>query len=141
MQRDPPLFKMTELKTLKDLKWRSPLIKDNFSRAITPKELDLKNVSIVGEHVERLQTDGIINSVVSRAYASLGSFVGATRHLAPPDNTQCKWLAMKSHCTDKEFQEITTPFCISEKIPLTVPGLSAKRQLILIERSAEQHQE
>lgn len=90
-------------------------------------ELNLNNFHVHGGRVEheRLHCD----AVVSRAFTSLGQFVGLAGHLAP------RLLAMKGGYPDAEIQELPDGWRVSETIPLRVPGLAAARHLIVLEKS------
>jgi 16S rRNA (guanine527-N7)-methyltransferase len=44
------------------------------------------------------------------------------------------WVAMKASCSDAELQQVRAPFSIENIVTLTVPGLNAARQLIIIKK-------
>ncbi|MCB1948330.1 16S rRNA (guanine(527)-N(7))-methyltransferase RsmG [Nitrosomonas sp.] len=100
-------------------------------------ELGLVNVIIVPKRVEDFFFKNKINTVISRAYSSLGLFLNTTQHLVPSNDVCCRWVAMKSRCSDRELAEVTPPFFIENKIPLTVPGLLVSRELIIIGQSVQ----
>ena len=97
-------------------------------------ELALGNIAIVAQRIENVMINEAIDTVISRAYTSLGHFITSTQHLAGTHNNRCRWIAMKGNCTQQELDEVINPFVIEKKIPLTVPGLLAKRELIIIGR-------
>ena len=119
--------------------WRVLLIESNQKKAAFLQqvkiELNLTNVTIIAQRIENTILDVTTNSIISRAYASLGTFIDTTRHLIAPNDDQCRWIAMKGNCTSLELEEVIEPFYVECKTPLNVPGLSAKRELVIIRRS------
>jgi 16S rRNA (guanine527-N7)-methyltransferase len=99
-------------------------------------ELRLQNVEIVAQRIENMMTDDEVNTVISRAFSELGTFVALTRHWASERNSDCRWVAMKANCSEQERQQVQAPFFIERIVTLTVPGLDATRQLIVIEHQA-----
>lgn len=98
-------------------------------------ELALDNVMVMAKRIETAVVDQSPDTIISRAYASLGDFINTTQHLVKPcDEVRSRWVAMKSNCTQQELDQVTSPYVIEKRIPLTVPGLSAKRELIVIRR-------
>ncbi|MDR4516947.1 MAG: 16S rRNA (guanine(527)-N(7))-methyltransferase RsmG [Nitrosomonas sp.] len=100
-------------------------------------ELKLDNIAIMPQRIENTSIKVNIDTIVCRAYASLGTFIQSTRHLISSQNNQCRWIAMKSNCAVQELTEVTTPFFVENTVPLIVPGLSAKRELIIIRQSTK----
>lgn len=100
-------------------------------------ELKLDNITIMAQRIENTSIKKNIDTIISRAYASLGTFIKSTRHLISPNDEQCRWMAMKSNCTTQELKEVKEPFFIEKTVPLIVPGLSAKRELIIIRQSTK----
>jgi 16S rRNA (guanine527-N7)-methyltransferase len=99
-------------------------------------ELRLQNVEIVAQRIENMMTDDKVNTVISRAFSELGTFVALTRHWASERNSDCRWVAMKANCSEQERQQVQAPFFIERIVTLTVPGLDATRQLIVIKHQA-----
>lgn len=97
-------------------------------------ELALDNVVVMAKRIETAVVDQSPDTIISRAYASLGDFIKTTQHLVKPRETQSRWIAMKGNCTQQELDQVISPYVIERKIPLTVPGLSAQRELIVIRR-------
>jgi len=118
--------------------WQVTLVESNRKKTAFLQqvkiELALDNLAIKTDRVEQVFVEGAVNTIVSRAYASLGFFLKSTRHLDEKQNEQCRWVAMKGCCTQQELDEVVNPFCIVERIPLTVPGLSVRRELIIIKK-------
>ena len=90
-------------------------------------ELGLKNVTVNHARVEEMQ--GQYAQITSRAFAELGLFVSLTRHLLAPNG---RWLAMKGIRPDDELKALPADIMVDAIIPLTVPGLSAERHLIIL---------
>lgn len=119
--------------------WQVILIESNQKKAAFLQqvkiELALTNSTVIAERVENATVDQCINTIVSRAFTSLGNFIKTTQHLTGAHSDQCRWMAMKGSCAQQELDEVTAPYHIENKIPLTVPGLAAARELIVIRRT------
>jgi 16S rRNA (guanine527-N7)-methyltransferase len=95
-------------------------------------ELQLSNVEVVCERVEKYQSKQAFNVVVSRAFSDLPAFVQQAGRLVSPGGIL---LAMKGvhpadeiaqlNCNDRGFK-------LSGVTPLTVPGLEAERHLVFL---------
>jgi len=118
--------------------WRVTLSESNQKKAAFLQqvkiELALDNVVVMAKRIETTVVDQSPDTIISRAYASLGDFIETTQHLVKPSEARSRWVAMKSSCTQQELDQVALPYVIEKKIPLTVPGLSAKRELIVIRR-------
>lgn len=99
-------------------------------------ELRLQNVEIMAQRIENMKADDEVNTVISRAFSELGTFVALTQHWASERNSDCRWVAMKANCSEQERQQVQAPFFIERIVTLTVPGLDAPRQLIVIKHQA-----
>ncbi len=97
-------------------------------------EMGLKNIEIAAKRIEEYQPHIKFNTIISRAFSSLGAFIDLSKHLNHSPDHLCEWLAMKADCADQELNQIATPFVIDRIIDITVPGLVAKRQLIVIKQ-------
>jgi 16S rRNA (guanine527-N7)-methyltransferase len=64
---------------------------------------------------------------MSRAFASLVSFVELTRHLLAPNGV---WMAMKGQRPDDEIAALPRDVEVFHVEPLAVPGLAAQRCLV-----------
>lgn len=89
---------------------------------------DLEVTGLRAEHarVEKLQGRRY-DVVMSRAFASLASFVELTRHLLAPNGV---WMAMKGQRPDDEIGALPRDVEVFHVEPLAVPGLSAQRCLV-----------
>jgi 16S rRNA (guanine527-N7)-methyltransferase len=118
--------------------WQVTLVESNTKKTSFLQqvkiELGLKNVEIVAKRIEDYQPHKMINTIITRAFSSLGEFVNLSKHLSNTNDEHCKWVAMKADCTDQELKQIEPPYGIEEIISITVPGLAAKRQLIVIKQ-------
>lgn len=90
-------------------------------------ELGLKNVAVHHARVEEMSGEYV--QIASRAFAELALFVNLTRHLLAPGG---RWLAMKGVRPDAEINALPADIVVEAIIPLTVPGLSAERHLIIL---------
>lgn len=90
-------------------------------------ELGLKNVAVHHARVEEMSGEYV--QITSRAFAELALFVNLTRHLLAPGG---RWLAMKGVRPDAEINALPADIVVEAIIPLTVPGLSAERHLIIL---------
>ena len=90
-------------------------------------ELGLKNVAVHHARVEEMSGEYV--QITSRAFAELALFVNLTRHLLAPGG---RWLAMKGVRPDAEINALPADIVVAAIIPLTVPGLSAERHLIIL---------
>lgn len=111
--------------------WRFTLLDSNskktsfVSQAII--ELGIGNIEVKCTRAELWQTKDKFDGIISRAFSELGEFVQMTRHLI---SGQGRWVAMKGQA-DKELTNIPDDCKVESVIPLTVPGLNAKRSLVI----------
>lgn len=94
-------------------------------------ELDLKNILVRCDRVEKFRTDVLFNGVISRAFTELGDFVEVTKHLV---ESQGRWAAMKG-VAEKELHTIPLEFQVDHIVSLSVPGLHAARSLVVVSRN------
>jgi 16S rRNA (guanine527-N7)-methyltransferase len=92
-------------------------------------ELGLDNVLVASSRVEDLP-GGVFDAVISRAFANLEDFVRLAGHLPAPGGVLC---AMKGHVIPAEMERLPLPWRIRQCLPLQVPGLDARRHLIVLE--------
>lgn len=92
-------------------------------------ELQLGNVNVVCERVEKYQPKQLFSLVVSRAFSALVEYVAAAGRLVAPEGTL---LAMKGMRPQEEMAQLTDRYQISRILPLAVPGLNAERHLIFL---------
>nr|WP_298411494.1 16S rRNA (guanine(527)-N(7))-methyltransferase RsmG [uncultured Halomonas sp.] len=94
-------------------------------------ELKLDNVSAVQQRVERFVAPEF-DQVISRAFASLADFVTMTDHLLIEGG---EWLAMKGRINEDELADLPASIVLRERRVLNVPGDSADRHLLRLERT------
>jgi 16S rRNA (guanine527-N7)-methyltransferase len=92
-------------------------------------EMQLDNISVVCERVERWNPGRTFEMVISRAFSELSDFVAlAGRHRAPGG----RLAAMKGVYPDAEISQLPQGWRVREALALGVPGLRAKRHLLLL---------
>lgn len=99
-------------------------------------ELGLENVSVVHSRVEQFQSSSGFDTIIARAYASLGELVRGTRHLCRPEG---RFLAMKGVKPVAELDDLPENFELEAIHPLRVPGLEAERHLLVVRHVAGRH--
>ncbi|MBS0422948.1 MAG: 16S rRNA (guanine(527)-N(7))-methyltransferase RsmG [Proteobacteria bacterium] len=97
-------------------------------------ELALHNVKIMAQRIEDVRLTSKADTIITRAFSELGKFVALTRNLTVENDADRRWVAMKANCADSELQQIVDPFYLEKIISLTVPGLDAERQLVIIKQ-------
>ena len=119
--------------------WQVTLVESNQKKVAFLRqvkiELALQNVEIMAQRVEDVRLAGKVDTVITRAFSELGEFIALTRHLPAENAANCRWVAMKANCAENELKQIRAPFGIEKIVALTVPGLDAARQLIIIKKS------
>lgn len=90
-------------------------------------ELDIPNLEVVCDRVEKYQPEQLFDIVISRAFSDLAEFVALTRHLCAPG---AQWLAMKGVYPYEELAQLKIQ--PSQVVPLLVPGLAAQRHLVFL---------
>lgn len=96
-------------------------------------ELDLVNVSVHSGRVESFVAERKFDGIISRAFTELGDFFEITRHLLAKKG---HWAAMKGWA-EEELGEVPDGIEIEKVIQLIVPGLNAKRSLVIAKVSGE----
>jgi len=91
-------------------------------------EMDLQNIEVRCERVEKMQSDIKFDGIISRAFAETADFVTQTRHLLAENG---RWAAMKG-TPEQELQHLPGDVVVERIIPLRVSGLDAARCLVLL---------
>ncbi|WP_297325429.1 16S rRNA (guanine(527)-N(7))-methyltransferase RsmG [Nitrosomonas sp.] len=116
--------------------WQVSLVESNQKKAAFLQqvkiELALHNVDVMAQRIEDIRVDKTVDTVITRAFSELGEFMALTRQWGTKENTDCRWVAMKADCSEKELKQVRDPFVIEKIVNLNVPGLDAARQLIII---------
>ncbi len=94
-------------------------------------ELGLGNVTVVQSRVQTFEAAADFDTIVSRAYSTLAEFVRDVQPLLAADGIL---LAMKGVYPTTELAELAAPFKLAQNVELQVPGLDAKRNLLIIRR-------
>ena len=94
-------------------------------------ELALDNVSVEHIRAETFTPADLYDSVISRAFASLGDFVQRCGRLVA---TGGKLLAMKGRVSKAEFRGLPPGWVTADIVPLDVPGIVGERHMVVIER-------
>jgi 16S rRNA (guanine527-N7)-methyltransferase len=92
-------------------------------------ELGLTNVTVVCDRVETWRPGHEFDLVISRAFSDLPELVEVAGRLCAADGVLA---AMKGIYPHGELAQLTPVFKLERVIPLTVPGLSEARHLVLL---------
>ena len=84
-------------------------------------------VALSATHSRVEQLEECFDVVSSRAFASLGAFVGASRDRVEVDGA---WMAMKGRLPSKEISDLPISVSVFHVEHLDVPGLTAERCLV-----------
>jgi 16S rRNA (guanine527-N7)-methyltransferase len=95
-------------------------------------ELGLANVEVVCERVEAWRPGRVFETVITRAFASLAEFAAAAGHLVAPGG---RLAAMKGALLRAEIVRLPQGWRVARTLALRVPGLGARRHLVLLERA------
>lgn len=100
-------------------------------------ELRLPNAQALTARVEALRVDALTPPIrydlaVSRAFSDLAAFVAGSRHLLAPHGV---WAAMKGAVPEAEIAALPADIAVRAVEALVVPGLDARRHLILLEHA------
>jgi 16S rRNA (guanine527-N7)-methyltransferase len=115
--------------------WRIALLDSNGKKTRFMQqavlELGLSNISVIKSRIEEYRPERAFDTVVSRAFSSLGEFVQASRAACGP---QTKLLAMKGVYPEAELKELAATGYKADVVKLSVPGLSAERHLVSLQK-------
>jgi 16S rRNA (guanine527-N7)-methyltransferase len=92
-------------------------------------DLEITNIHIAHTRVQDYHPQQMFDTVVSRAFASLGEFSAAAKHLCARHGCM---LSMKGRFPVKELQAMQQSGSSIEIIPVKVPGLDAERHIARI---------
>lgn len=93
-------------------------------------ELELSQATVMCERAERVRLEKPVAAAISRAFADLAEFVRLSRHLVRGGGLL---LAMKGVHPDEELARLPSDVRVREVVRLDVPGLEAKRHLVVME--------
>lgn len=116
--------------------WQVTLVESNQKKAAfllqAVLELGLPNISVKQGRVEKIKLENKVDTVVSRAFSSLERFMSLSKHLSENDSDHCRFIAMKGEFPDMELMQLSSEFVVEKIVAVTVPGLKAKRHLVVI---------
>lgn len=93
-------------------------------------DLKLKNVQVAHSRVEKYTPDSPFDCITTRAFATIAETLKLVEHLLAK---QSRILFMKSNTAESELNQIDSKFT-HKIIELTVPGIEAKRRLVVLSR-------
>jgi 16S rRNA (guanine527-N7)-methyltransferase len=91
------------------------------------QQFGLTNIQIETNRIESFTNEQGFDTIVSRAFTSLRSFLLATKHLIKPHG---QFLAMKGQYPETELGEIPPEFNVLGVHKLVVPFLAAERHVV-----------
>jgi len=94
--------------------------------------LGTENTEIIQNRIEKFQPDEKFDTLVSRAFASLGDLVQATAHLS---HGKICWLAMKGRYPKEEIEALPGNVQVESVINLSVPDTEGERRVIVLHPS------
>jgi 16S rRNA (guanine527-N7)-methyltransferase len=92
-------------------------------------ELQLTNVEVVTERVERWRPSFAVRAVISRAFTDLAGFAEIAGHLCLGDGVL---LAMKGLYPDEEIEQLPPEVRLERVERIDVPGMRAVRHLVIM---------
>lgn len=104
--------------------------KTRFLREVV-RQLGLRNVAVFESRAESLAQDGHYQAITARAMDRLSGILAVGGHLLAPDGVL---LAMKGAQVEDEIAELPPEWRLKAVHALSVPGLDAERQLVVIGR-------
>ncbi|QEY50037.1 16S rRNA (guanine(527)-N(7))-methyltransferase RsmG [Legionella longbeachae] len=96
------------------------------------RQLNLENLEIVQIRVENYHPTQGFDTVLSRAFSSLGQMIQWTRHLIADEGI---WLAMKGRFPDIELNDIKQNCTVK---PYSVAGVDGERCCVIIENTTKE---
>lgn len=116
--------------------WQVTLVESNQKKAAfllqAVLELGLPNISVKQGRVEKIKLENKVDTVVSRAFSSLERFMSLSKHLSESNADHGRFIAMKGEFPDMELMQLSPEFVVEKIVAVTVPGLKAKRHLVVI---------
>lgn len=94
-------------------------------------ELELSNVDVVQSRVEEFQSTELFDTIITRAYSTIGDMVKQTSHLLAIDGI---FLAMKGVNPMTEIDELPSDYAVKENHVIKVPELEEARHLLEISK-------
>ncbi len=95
-------------------------------------ELDLKNIQVAHERIEKYHPEGSFDCITTRAFATIAETLEL---ITPILEAESRILFMKSNTAESELSELASNYR-HKVVQLTVPGISANRCLVVLSRSS-----
>lgn len=95
-------------------------------------ELSLTNVTVVQTRIEEYESADAFDTVICRAFASLGAFARDCGRLVASGG---RLVALKGRFPQDELAELPADWQATEVVAVTVPGLAGQRHVVVCERS------
>jgi 16S rRNA (guanine527-N7)-methyltransferase len=93
-------------------------------------ELAIANVSVVNERVEEYEPADAFDTVLCRAFTSVGEFVRRCGHLAGSGG---RLVAMKGHFPEQELAAMPSAWA-ADVAAIKVPGQAGERHVVILQR-------
>jgi len=94
-------------------------------------QCNISNAEVVQSRVEDYHAAKPFDVIVSRAYASLSSFVASVQHLSQPETML---LTMKTGLGAEEADALDSKKYLIEETSLQIPGINSNRSLVKVRR-------
>jgi len=94
-------------------------------------QCNINNVEVVQSRVEDYHAEKPFDIIVSRAYASLSSFVESVQHLS---QSETRLLTMKTGLGTEEAGALDSTKYLIEETRLRVPGVNSNRSLVKLQQ-------
>lgn len=121
--------------------WHVVLIESSQKKAVFLQqatiELELNNVTVFPGRAEDFLPAKKFNTVISRAVCSLHEFVRLAGHLRDESKKDSRLVVMKGAKPEGELKYLPANYLIEKIFPITVPGLDAKRHLVVISHKVD----
>lgn len=92
-------------------------------------EFHLENVEVVQSRVENYHTQGCFDAIIFRAVGNMAAMWSKTEHLCCDNGSL---MFMKGIYPQQELSQLNQPHKV---YPINVPGLDAKRHLVIMEKT------
>lgn len=96
-------------------------------------ELAIENVTVVQARVEDYEPTVLFDTVICRAFSSLGQFVRGCGRFVGPEG---RLIAMKGRAPDDELAGLPGGWEIAELTSAIIPGLAVQRHMVVVQRIA-----
>ncbi len=94
-------------------------------------ELGLENVEVVCKRVEEFKPSQAFDTLIVRAFAPIANVLAVSSHLCANNG---RILIMKGKKPEQELASVPSDYNVKDVHAIAVPGLNAKRHLVVITR-------